>query len=177
MKSQMMKSATLWLTGLPASGKTTLAEKLCKVLRDNGKQSVVLDGDELRRGLSADLGFSEADRNEHVRRVGALACVLSAQGVFTIVSLISPYRAGRDAIRQQHEEQGLRFIEMFVDTPLDVCMGRDPKGLYVKALTGEIKNMTGVSAPYEAPLQPDVRVTPGVSVDDVVAQVLKTLKV
>lgn len=176
MKGQMMKSVTLWLTGLPASGKTTLAEKLCKVLRDNGKQSVVLDGDELRRGLSVDLGFSEADRNEHVCRVGTLACALSAQGVFTIVSLISPYLAGRDAVRQKHEEQGLNFIEVFVDTPLDVCVERDPKGLYAKALAGEIKNMTGVSAPYEAPLQPDVRVTPEMSVDDVV-QVLKTLKV
>ncbi|MGL4668337.1 MAG: adenylyl-sulfate kinase [Saezia sp.] len=173
VKSKQLNAATLWLTGLPASGKTTLANSLCQTLRKNGKQAVVLDGDELRKGLSADLRFSEADRNEHVRRVGALACVLGAQGVYAVVSLISPYRAVRDAVRQEHEKQNLAFTEIFVDTPLEECIKRDPKGLYAKALAGELQNMTGIDAPYEAPLQPNVHVTAYMSIDEAVALVLK----
>lgn len=152
----VMKTATIWLTGLPASGKTTIAQALCDELRQANQQAVVLDGDALRHGVSQDLGFSQADRNEHIRRVGAMACVLNQQGVYAIASVISPYANARKAVRALHDEQNLPFYEVFVDTPLEVCIKRDPKGLYAKALAGQLQGLTGVGAPYEAPTYPDL---------------------
>jgi adenylylsulfate kinase len=142
----------VWLTGLPASGKTTIARALEAALRVEGIPTEVLDGDELRGVLSPDLGFSQADRELHNRRVIYLAKLLSRNGVMTIVALISPYRAVRDAARQ---ELG-RFVEVWVKCSIEECIRRDPKGHYRRALTGENAQMTGVQAPYEPPEHPEL---------------------
>ena len=127
------KGVTLWMTGLSGSGKSTIASLLEEQLVTlHGKAVYRLDGDNIRTGLNRDLGFSKADRGESVRRVGELSCLFSDAGMITIVSLVSPYRADRDAVRKRHEEQGLRFIEIFMDVPLAVVQERDPKGLYKK---------------------------------------------
>lgn len=172
MKIPAVRVATLWLTGLPASGKTTLAHALCEALRAQGKQAVVLDGDTLRQSISSDLGFSEVHRHEHNRRVASLATVLNRQGVYTVVSLISPYRLNREQARQMHIEQSLNFFEVFVNTPLEVCIQRDPKGLYAKALAKELTQMTGVDAPYEIPQAPEFEVTPEISLQKAVKYIL-----
>jgi len=151
------KGATLWMTGLSGSGKSTIAKALEeRLVLEFNKHVYRLDGDNIRTGLNRDLGFSPADRGESVRRVGELACLFSDSGTITIVSLVSPYREDRDAARARHEEQGLKFIEVFMDVPLDVVSQRDPKGLYKKVAAGEIKGFTGVDAPYEPPLDPEV---------------------
>jgi len=153
------------MTGLPASGKSTLAELLKKTLVEkHGRYVEVLDGDEIRKGLSRDLGLSKEDREEHARRVSFVAKVLARNGVIAIVSLISPYRASRTEAREVIGPD--RFVEVYVRAPLEVCEQRDPKGLYAKARRGEIDNMTGIQAPYEEPLAPDLTVdtsnsTPG----------------
>jgi adenylyl-sulfate kinase len=144
----------LWLTGLPASGKTTLAVALAADLAARGRRVEVLDGDDLRKTVSADLGFSRADRDEHVRRVAALARDRVQAGVVAIVALVSPYRQAREQARLLIGE----FVEIHVSCPLPVALERDPKGLYRRALAGEIDNFTGVSDPYEAPLAADVMV-------------------
>lgn len=146
------KGITLWMTGLSGSGKSTIASLLEEqlVLRF-GKSVYRLDGDNIRTGLNRDLGFSKADRAESVRRVGELACLFSDAGMITIVSLVSPYRADRDAVRQRHKEQKIKFVEVFMDVPLTVVQERDPKGLYKKVAAGELKGFTGVDDPYEAP--------------------------
>lgn len=163
--------ATIWLTGLPASGKTTIAYALCSKLHKIQKQAVVLDGDELRQGLSADLGFSPQDRLEHIRRVGALACTLNGQGTHVIVSLISPYAQSRDEVRKAHQKKNRQFFEIFVDTPLQACIQRDPKGLYAKAASGSLKGLTGIDAPYEKPVAPDLTIcTTAVSIESAVEQ-------
>jgi adenylylsulfate kinase len=143
------------MTGLPGSGKSTLARLLEATLRtDYGRYVEVLDGDEVRRGLSRDLGLSKEDREEHARRVSYVAKVLARNGVVAIVALISPYRKSRAEAREMIGPD--RFVEVYVRAPLSVCEKRDPKGLYAKARRGEINNMTGIQHPYEEPLEPDL---------------------
>ena len=144
----------LWLTGLPSAGKTTIAQALTPKLKARGWNVELLDGDEVRRGLSADLGFDRKAREAHASRVTYVAKVLARNGVVPIVALISPYASSRAKARQ---EIG-RFVEVHVTTPLEVCEQRDVKGLYRKARAGEIKEMTGIDDPYEAPKQPEIRV-------------------
>lgn len=148
----MTQGFTLWLTGLSGAGKSTLAERLAPALRGRGVPVEVLDGDEVRTHLSRGLGFSREDRDTNVRRLGYVAKLLSRNGVAVITAAISPYRATRDEVRGQHE----RFVEVFVRCPLHVLVERDVKGLYAKALRGEIEHFTGISDPYEEPLSPEV---------------------
>ena len=151
-----VRGATVWLTGLSGSGKSTIAAALERLLVNSGQPAYRLDGDNLRQGINGDLGFSAEDRTENIRRVGQIARLFADAGVVALVPVISPYRADRDAARAVHEAAGLPFIEIFVDTPLEVCERRDPKGLYVKARAGEIKGFTGIDDPYEAPESPEL---------------------
>jgi bifunctional enzyme CysN/CysC len=155
------RGLTIWLTGLSASGKSTVAVELERRLVAAGRPAYLLDGDNLRHGLNADLGFSAEDRAENVRRVGEVARLFADAGVIAVVSLISPYRADRDRVRAAHAELGLSFFEVFVDTPLETCEERDPKGMYAKARAGEIRGFTGVDDPYEAPQQAELVLRPG----------------
>ncbi len=148
------KGCTVWMTGLPGSGKTTIALEVERRLKAMGRNVEILDGDEVRKGLSSDLGFSKEDRQRHAKRVTFVAKVLSRNGVIVLVGLISPFRDFRQYAR---EEIGA-FIEVFVDTSLEECIHRDPKGLYKKALAGEIKDLTGLQDPYEPPLDPEVHI-------------------
>jgi adenylyl-sulfate kinase len=152
--------ATVWLTGLSGSGKSTVAVEVERLLVAEGRPAYILDGDNLRHGLNADLGFSPADRTENIRRIGEVARLMADAGVVALVPVISPYRADRDRARGIHDDAEVPFLEVFVDTPLDVCESRDPKGLYAKARAGVITGFTGVDAPYEAPAAPDLRLTP-----------------
>jgi bifunctional enzyme CysN/CysC len=152
--------ATVWFTGLSGSGKSTVAAELERALVATGRPAYLLDGDNLRHGLNADLGFTAADRSENIRRVGEVARLFADAGVVALVPVISPYRADRDRARSIHEAVGVPFVEVFVDTPLEVCEARDPKGLYAKVRAGEIKGFTGIDDPYEAPLHPALRLTP-----------------
>jgi bifunctional enzyme CysN/CysC len=152
--------ATVWLTGLSGSGKSTVAHELERLLVHAGRMAYVLDGDNLRHGLNGDLGFSAEDRAENVRRVGHVARLMADSGVVALVPLISPYRADRDLVRAMHDEAGLPFLEVFVDTPIEECERRDPKGLYAKARAGEIKGFTGIDDPYEAPVEPELVLRP-----------------
>ena len=154
------RGATVWLTGLSGSGKSTVAVELERRLVIAGRPAYILDGDNLRHGLNADLGFSDGDRAENVRRVGEVARLLADAGVVALVPVISPFRAGRDAVRSKHEETGVPFVEVFVDTPLEVCEQRDPKGLYEKARAGELRGFTGIDSPYEPPMSPEVVLKP-----------------
>lgn len=152
--------ATVWFTGLSGSGKSTVAVEVERAVVAAGRSAYLLDGDNVRHGLNADLGFSAADRAENIRRIGEVARLFADAGVVALVPVISPYRADRDRARAIHEAVGLRFVEVFVDTPLEVCEARDPKGLYAKARAGEIRGFTGIDDPYEAPEHPDLRLTP-----------------
>jgi adenylylsulfate kinase len=152
------KGFTLWLTGLSGAGKTTLTEKLVPDLRARGVRVEVLDGDEVRANLSKGLGFSKEDRDTNIRRIGYVSRLLARNGVGVITAAISPYREVRDEVRRLVEGEGAAFIEVFVKCPIDVLTGRDVKGLYKKALAGEIKEFTGVSDPYEEPFAPEVTV-------------------
>jgi bifunctional enzyme CysN/CysC len=165
--------ATIWMTGLSGSGKSTIATAIEHTLVSAGRPAFMLDGDNLRHGLNSDLGFSEEDRNENVRRVGEVAKILAESGTVAIASLVSPYRAERDRVRAIHEEAGIPFFEVFVDTALEECERRDPKGLYAKARAGEITDLTGVGAPYEAPTSPDLVTAP--DLEEAVRQVLALL--
>jgi adenylyl-sulfate kinase len=151
--------STVWITGLPASGKSTLAGVLEERLVQSGRWAYMLDGDNLRHGISADLGFSACDRSTHVCRVGEVATLFADAGAVAIVALVSPFEADRAQVRERHQRDGLSFVEVFVDTPIATCKARDPKGLYARAEAGELRGMTGVDDPYEAPRNPDVRVT------------------
>ncbi|MBN9620923.1 MAG: adenylyl-sulfate kinase, partial [Actinobacteria bacterium] len=151
---------TLWLTGLSGSGKSSVAAELERRLVASGRPAYLLDGDNLRHGLNSDLGFSADDRAENVRRVGEVAKLLADAGVIPIVSLVSPYAADRERVRASHGAASLPFLEIFVDTPLEVCEARDPKGMYAKARAGEITHFTGVDDPYEAPDAPHLRLRP-----------------
>jgi len=155
-----MSGATVWLTGLSGSGKSTVAVLLERKLVESGRPAYLLDGDNLRHGLNRDLGFSDEDRAENVRRVGEVARLLADAGVVAVAPLISPFRSGRAEARDAHEAIGVPFLEVFVDTPIEECERRDPKGLYAKARAGELKGFTGVDSPYEAPEDPDLRLTP-----------------
>jgi bifunctional enzyme CysN/CysC len=152
--------ATVWFTGLSGSGKSTVAVEVERALVAAGRAAYLLDGDNVRHGLNADLGFSAADRTENIRRIGEVARLFADAGVVALVPVISPYRADRDRARAIHAAVGLPFVEVFVDTPLEVCEARDPKGLYAKARAGEIRGFTGIDDPYEAPEHPDLRLTP-----------------
>jgi bifunctional enzyme CysN/CysC len=165
--------ATIWMTGLSGSGKSTIATAVEHSLVSSGRSAFMLDGDNLRHGLNSNLGFSEEDRAENVRRTGEVAKILAEAGTVVVVSLVSPYAAERDKVRALHEEAGLPFYEVFVDTPLEICEERDPKGLYAKARAGEITNLTGVGAPYEAPAQPAL--VPDADLETAVRQVLGLL--
>jgi bifunctional enzyme CysN/CysC len=145
---------------LSGSGKSSVAVELERRLVASGRPAYLLDGDNLRHGLNAELGFSATDRAENVRRVGEVAKLLADSGVVAVVSLVSPYRADRDRVRAVHAEVGLPFVEVFVDTPLEVCEARDPKGMYAKARAGEITGFTGIDDPYQAPASPDLLLRP-----------------
>jgi bifunctional enzyme CysN/CysC len=171
------RGATVLLTGLPASGKSTIAVALERRLVDAGQSAYLLDGDNIRQGLSDDLGFSPGDRAEHIRRVGQVARLMADSGTIAVVSLISPVAADREHLRKGHEQAELPFVEVFVDTPLQECERRDPKGLYARARAGEIKGFTGIDAPYEPPEAPEVRVDTAVtSVDGAVSRILQILR-
>jgi len=167
----------VWLTGLPGSGKTTSAEYLLDALVREGVSATTLDGDVLREGISADLGFSPADRDENVRRAGEIALLLAGQGDVVIVSLVSPRRAARDAVRERHRTREVCFVEVHVAAPLAVCEERDPKALYRRAREGTVANMTGVDDPYEPPLTPDLVLATDVrSIEDTGAQLVDAVR-
>jgi adenylylsulfate kinase len=147
---------TVWLTGLPGAGKTTIARTIATLVGDRDEVAL-LDGDELRRTLSADLGFSRHDRDEHVRRVGFVAELLTRHGMLTLVPVIAPYARARHAVREHHRRHGSRFVEVHVATSLAECMRRDPKGLYAKARAGRLTGLTGVDDVYERPATPELR--------------------
>ena len=166
--------AVIWLTGLSGSGKSTIAHALEERLLTNDIHTIVLDGDKIRKGLCADLGFSPEDRTENIRRIGEVAKLFHDACTVTIVAFISPYREDREKARSMLADG--HFIEVFVDCPLVVCEKRDPKGLYKKARSGEIREFTGVSAPYEPPLKPEVHLHTDIeSVDEAVAKITAQL--
>jgi bifunctional enzyme CysN/CysC len=176
-KSLGMSGATVWLTGLPASGKSTIAVALERQLVAAGQAAYLLDGDNIRHGLSDDLGFAPGDRAENVRRVGQVARLFADAGVVAVVSLVSPLRSDRVVPRRLHEAAELPFVEVHVDTAVDECARRDPKGLYAKARAGEIKGFTGVDAPYEAPEEPELHIdTADVDVAGAVELILAALR-
>ena len=150
------KGATIWFTGLSGSGKSTIAVALENALFKRGKLSYRLDGDNVRLGINKNLGFSEEDRTENIRRIGEISKLFGDAGTIALSSFISPYRADRDEVRRLHEATDLKFVEVFVDCSLEVAESRDPKGLYKKARAGEIKNFTGIDDPYEAPASPEI---------------------
>lgn len=150
------KGATIWFTGLSGSGKSTIAVALEQALFDLGKLSYRLDGDNVRLGINKNLGFSEEDRKENIRRIGEVAKLFGDAGAIALSSFISPYMEDRNEVRALHEAADLQFVEVFVDCSLEVAEQRDPKGLYKKARAGQIKNFTGIDDPYEAPLRPEI---------------------
>jgi len=170
-----VRGATVWLTGLSGSGKSTVASALAALLTQRAVLSYTLDGDNLRHGLNGDLGFSADDRAENVRRTAEVSALLADSGVVVLVALVSPYRADRDAARAVHEARGLPFLEVHVATSLEECERRDPKGLYARARAGEITGLTGVDDPYEPPAAAEVVVGSGEAAEDAVAAVLAAL--
>jgi len=174
------RGACLWFTGLSGSGKTTTAERVVPMLEELGRTVTVLDGDVVRTHLSRGLGFSREDRDENVRRVGFVAAEIARHGGMTVCALVSPYRSTRDEVRamvNSAADEGA-FVEVFVDTPLDVVMERDVKGLYAASQRGEVERMTGVADPYEPPLSPELRLeTVGRTVDENAAAVIEYFEV
>jgi len=168
------KGAVLWFTGLSASGKSTVANTVDHKLHSLGKRSFVLDGDNIRMGLNKNLGFSAEDRAENIRRIGEVAKLFTSAGVITITAFISPYRADRNAVRALLEPS--EFVEIFMDTPIEVCEARDPKGLYKKARAGQLKGFTGIDDPYEAPEKPELVLDGRKTIDDLADEVLAFLK-
>src|SRR4051794_17817166 len=166
---------TVWFTGLPSSGKSTVAAAVEARLLAEGRAAYVLDGDNLRHGLNGDLGFSEEARAENVRRTAEVAALMADAGVVSLVSLVSPTRVDRAAARAIHERTGLRFLEVWVSTPLEECERRDTKGLYARARAGEIPDFTGVGQPYEEPESPDLEVAFGEPLDRAAQRVLDAL--
>jgi adenylylsulfate kinase len=153
-KALGQRGVTVWFTGLSASGKSTVAMLVDQLLTDRGKHCYVLDGDNIRFGLNRDLGFSPEDRNENIRRIGEVAKLFTQAGIINLTAFISPYRADRDRNRGIQEPRD--FIEVFLNCPLEICEQRDPKGLYLKARAGQIPEFTGISAPYEQPINPEL---------------------
>ena len=168
--------ATVWMTGLPGSGKSTVAAALEARLVEAGRPAYVLDGDNLRHGLCGDLGFDDAGRCENARRTAEVARLLADAGTVAIVSLVSPFAADRRRARALHEIAGLPFIEVWVSTPVSECEERDPKGLYARARRGELKNLTGVDAPYEPPENPELEVGPKLNAKAAVQALLGLLE-
>jgi adenylyl-sulfate kinase len=165
----------LWLTGLSAAGKSTVANELEMALFRRGRQAFVLDGDRVRHGLCRDLGFSPRDRQENIRRVGEVARLFSEAGFICVTAFISPYRADRSLVRGMIS--GGKFFEVFVNAPLAVCEARDPKGLYIKARGKKIRNFTGISAPYEPPLNPEIELrTDKLTIAEAVTKILRHLQ-
>jgi bifunctional enzyme CysN/CysC len=168
-------AAVLWLTGLPGAGKSTIADIVEKQLLAMGRHTMLLDGDNMRHGLNRDLGFTDADRVENIRRVGEVARLMTEAGLIVVCSFISPFRAERGMVRELTAPAA--FFEIFVDTPLDECIRRDPKGLYAKAKLGRIENFTGVDSPYEPPEAPEVRlITIGTTAEEAAAQIIDKLR-
>jgi adenylyl-sulfate kinase len=170
------RGAVVWMTGLPSSGKSTIAHALEQRLIGSGQPAYVLDGDNLRHGLNGDLGFGDEDRTENVRRTAHVARLFADAGVVAIVSLVSPFAADRINARELVEAEGLPFSEVWVSTPVEECEARDPKGLYKKARAGELPGFTGVDGPYEQPELPDVELAQDVSVDDAVDRLVDVLQ-
>ena len=171
------RGATLWFTGLSGSGKSTVAVALEGVLHDMGLLCYRLDGDNVRFGINKNLGFSEEDRAENIRRVGEISKLFVDSGVLVLSSFISPYLRDRELVRQIHEEAGMAFIEVFVDCSLEAAESRDPKGLYKKARAGEIKNFTGIDDPYEAPENAEIHLrTDQQTLEQEVAQIIEQLQ-
>jgi adenylylsulfate kinase len=169
------KACTVWLTGLSGSGKSTIAVDLEKRLCERGVRTYILDGDNIRHGLNKNLGFSPEDRTENIRRIGEVAKLFTDAGVVALTAFISPYRADRDQVRKIMADGD--FVEVHVDCPVEVCEQRDVKGLYKKARAGEIKEFTGISAPYEAPEKPELTInTAGQSVEESAKQILAYLE-
>ncbi len=150
------KGAVLWFTGLSGSGKSTVASSLEKRLHDMGKLTYTLDGDNVRHGLNSDLGFSDEDRVENIRRIGEISKLFVDAGVITIATFVSPFREDRQKVR---DLLGKDFVEIYIDCPIEVCEKRDPKGIYKKARAGEIKHFTGIDSPYESPINPEIVVS------------------
>jgi adenylylsulfate kinase len=167
------RSCTVWFTGLSGSGKSTLAFSVEQALINKGVAAYVLDGDNVRFGLNRDLGFAPEDRTENIRRIGEVCRLFQDAGMVVLTAFVSPYSADRDAVRALHPP-GL-FVEVFVDTPLEVCEERDVKGLYAKARAGEIPEFTGITAPYEPPSNPEITVDTSKPIDDCVAEVIAHL--
>jgi adenylyl-sulfate kinase len=170
------QGATVWFTGLSAAGKSTLGSRVEERLLAAGRSAYLLDGDNLRHGLCADLGFDPGARDENVRRVSEVARLFADAGMVALVALISPYRAGRRYARELHQRHGLAFIEVFVNTPLEECARRDPKGLYERSRRGQLHDLTGMDAPYEPPSAPELEVFPGMGLDGAVDAVLSALQ-
>ncbi len=169
----MEKGIVLWFTGLSGAGKTTLARALSTRLAEEGFPVEILDGDEVRENLSRGLGFSKADRDTNIRRIGFVARLLARNGVIVLAAAISPYRQPRDDVRRDITDDGARFLEIFIHCPLNVLIERDVKGLYKKALAGEVKNFTGISDPYEEPLRPEIIIDSSTeSIDQSVERIL-----
>ena len=169
------RGAVLWFTGLSGSGKSTIGHRVERMLIERGAFAYVLDGDNVRHGLNSDLGFAAEDRVENIRRIGEVSRLFADSGALVVSAFISPYRKDRDGIRGLMPEG--EFVEVFVDTPLEICEARDPKGLYKKARAGEITNFTGLDAPYEAPDAPEVHLrTANLSVDEAASQVVRYLE-
>lgn len=182
-KFRGQKGFTLWFTGLSASGKSTIATALEQHLLHLNLAAYRLDGDNVRFGLNKDLGFSEKDRNENIRRIGEVALLFADSSTITLTSFISPYKADRKIAREMHEnankngDEAVPFIEVFVDLPVEEAEKRDPKGLYKKARAGEIPNFTGISAPYEAPENAEIHIeSHKCTVEEAVAQIMKYLQ-
>ncbi|MBG0851758.1 adenylyl-sulfate kinase [Streptomyces spinoverrucosus] len=157
-EKHVTSGATVWLTGLPSAGKTTIAYELAGRLREEGHLVEVLDGDEIREFISAGLGFSREDRHTNVQRIGYVAELLARNGVKALVPVIAPYTDSRDAVRKRHETNGTSYLEVHVATPVEVCSVRDVKGLYAKQAAGQLTGLTGVDDPYEEPEAPDLRI-------------------
>lgn len=169
------RAQTVWLTGLSGSGKTTVARALEQALLDRGRACTVLDGDNLRGGLTADLGFSAEDRAENLRRVAHVAALLNDAGLIVITAFIAPLQSARAQAREVIGPE--RFVEVYLSTPVDACRARDPKGLYRRADAGELPEFTGVSAPYEAPIAPELTLdTSSLELRDCLARVLRVLE-
>lgn len=175
--SRLPVGMTVWLTGLPSAGKSTVARAAARELATGGRRVEVLDGDDLRKNLCSDLGFSRADRDTSVLRIGHVAELLARNGVMVLVSVIAPYAATRAAVRAHHESRGVLYREAYVDTPIQLCAERDVKGLYARQRAGDLNGLTGVDDVYEAPLAPDVVLsTADETIDESVAVLLTALK-
>lgn len=171
------KGCTLWMTGLSASGKSTIAVALEQVLLQRGFHAYRLDGDNIRMGLNKNLGFSAEDRAENIRRIGEVTKLFADAGIISITSFISPYKADRENVRKLHDDAKLPFIEVYVDLPIEEAEKRDPKGLYKKARAGQIKGFTGIDDPYEAPVNPEVHLhTHKLTIAESVQQLLNELE-